>query len=77
MNIVFLDTKTMGNVSNFQLLENLGNYTAYPMSRYEDLTERLKNADILITCKVNIDKKYNYIVYIIVHFKFLFISCLV
>lgn len=56
MNIVFLDIKTMGNVSNFHLIETLGTYTAYPTSRYEDLPERLKNAHILITCKVNIDK---------------------
>lgn len=57
MNIVFLDTKTMGSVSNLYLLKKLGNFTSYPISRYEDVPERLKDADVLITCKVNIDKK--------------------
>ena len=56
MNIIFLDTKTMGKVPNFHLFEKLGNFVSYPVTKSEERLDRLKNADILITCKVNIDK---------------------
>jgi lactate dehydrogenase-like 2-hydroxyacid dehydrogenase len=56
MNIAFLDAKTMGKVSNFHLLEKLGNYVSYQLTKPEERTERLKNIDILITCKVIIDR---------------------
>ena len=57
MNITFLDTKTMGKVPNFHLLEKLGNFIAYPITKPDERIERLKNVDILITCKVIIDKQ--------------------
>ncbi len=56
MNIAFLDANTMGKVSNFHLLEKLGNYISYPLTKPEERLERLKNVDILITCKVIIDR---------------------
>lgn len=57
MNIVFLDAKTMGEVSNLKDLENLGNYTAYPTTLPQQTIERTQSADVIITCKVVIDKK--------------------
>ena len=57
MNIAFLDTKTMGKVPNFHLLEKLGNFVSYATTKPDERTERLKNVDILITCKVIIDRQ--------------------
>jgi glycerate dehydrogenase len=57
MNIVFLDAKTMGEVPNLKNLEKLGNYTSYPITLSHERKERIKEADIIITCKVIIDKE--------------------
>lgn len=57
MKIVFLDVKTMGKVPNFHLLEKLGDFIFYPVTRPEERVERLKNADVVITNKVIIDKE--------------------
>ncbi|HEY4785786.1 MAG TPA: D-2-hydroxyacid dehydrogenase [Bacteroidales bacterium] len=57
MKIVFLDAKTMGKVPNFHLFEKLGDFVFYPTTKTEERLERLKNADIAITCKVVIDKE--------------------
>lgn len=57
INIVFLDVETMGEVPNLKNLENLGNYTSYPLTFPGDRKERTKNAEIIITCKVVIDKE--------------------
>ena len=56
MNIVFLDAKTMGSVSNFHLLESLGDFTAYEITSVEEVYERIKNAEVVITCKVIINR---------------------
>lgn len=56
MKIVFLDAKTMGNVSNFHLFEKLGDFVFYPTTSPDEKLDRLKNAEIVITCKVVIDK---------------------
>lgn len=56
MKIVFLDAKTMGHVPNFHLIEELGTYVYYPTTRPEETIDRLKDAEIAITCKVVIDK---------------------
>jgi lactate dehydrogenase-like 2-hydroxyacid dehydrogenase len=57
MKIVFLDAKTMGKVPNFHLLEKFGDFVFYPVTKPEERIERLKDADIAITCKVVIDRK--------------------
>jgi lactate dehydrogenase-like 2-hydroxyacid dehydrogenase len=57
MNIVFLDAKTMGKVPNFSLLEKLGDFVSYPITKPEERLERLRKADVAITCKVVIDKE--------------------
>jgi lactate dehydrogenase-like 2-hydroxyacid dehydrogenase len=56
MKIVFLDTKTMGNVPNLNILDSLGEVTYYPTSFPQEIVTRLDNADIVITCKTIIDK---------------------
>jgi lactate dehydrogenase-like 2-hydroxyacid dehydrogenase len=56
MKIVFLDAKTMGEVPNFQKLKVLGDFYTYPLTMAEDRIERMKDAVIVITCKVIIDK---------------------
>jgi lactate dehydrogenase-like 2-hydroxyacid dehydrogenase len=56
MNIAFLDTKTMGNVPNLYLLERLGDFIQYSLTKPEERAERLENIDIAITCKVVIDR---------------------
>lgn len=56
MKIVFLDAKTMGHVPNFNLLEKLGDVIFHPTTKPEECIERLKDADVAITCKVVIDQ---------------------
>lgn len=57
MKIVFLDTKTMGNVSNLHLLEQFGEVVYYPLTPAELTAQRTADVDIAITCKVVIDQK--------------------
>ncbi|NJO69750.1 MAG: D-2-hydroxyacid dehydrogenase [Bacteroidetes bacterium] len=57
MNIVFLDAKTMGEVPNLIRLEKLGNYKAYQVTSPDERKQRILGADIIITCKVLIDKE--------------------
>lgn len=56
MKIVFLDTKTMGNLPNLDILNSLGQVTCYPTTLPSETLQKLQNADIAITCKVVIDK---------------------
>lgn len=56
MKIVFLDAKTLGKVPNLHLLEKLGDFVLYQTTKPDERLERLKNADVVITCKVIIDK---------------------
>jgi len=57
MNIVFLDKKTVGEVSNFNLLLKLGNIEVYDHTLPEDVIERASGMDVIITNKVVIDRK--------------------
>lgn len=57
MNIVFLDAQTMGEIPNLKQLDGLGNYTSYPLTLSHQRIERVVEADIVITCKVIIDKE--------------------
>jgi lactate dehydrogenase-like 2-hydroxyacid dehydrogenase len=56
MKIVFLDTRTMGDVSNLDLISSLGEVLFYPVTKASETQERLHGAEIAITCKVIIDK---------------------
>jgi lactate dehydrogenase-like 2-hydroxyacid dehydrogenase len=56
MKIVFLDTRTMGEVSNMDLISSLGEVLFYPVIKASETLERLQGAEIAITCKVIIDK---------------------
>lgn len=54
-NIVLLDGKTMGSF-DFDKLKNLGNFTSYELSTYEEAKERVKDAHVIITNKVVLDE---------------------
>ena len=56
-NIIFLDASTLGDVDNIPLISDLGNYTAFDLTPHETRLERSRDADILITNKVIIDRE--------------------
>ena len=55
MKIVFLDALTLGDV-DFERFKNLGEVEIYDVTPKEKTLERVKNADIVVTNKVVIDK---------------------
>lgn len=57
MNIVFLDTKTIGQVPNLKDLKEFGEVTFYETTSADQTKERIKDADIVITNKVVLDKE--------------------
>jgi lactate dehydrogenase-like 2-hydroxyacid dehydrogenase len=57
MKIVFLDIKTMGHVPNLNILDKLGDLKSFPVTKPEERLERIKDAEVIITCKVVIDKE--------------------
>jgi lactate dehydrogenase-like 2-hydroxyacid dehydrogenase len=57
MKIVFLDDQTMGEVPNLELLRTLGDYSAYPITLPQERKDRIAGVEIIITCKVIIDKE--------------------
>lgn len=57
MKIVFLDTKTMGEVPNLNIFEEFGEVRFYPLTSPAETLNRLKSADIAISCKVVINKQ--------------------
>jgi glycerate dehydrogenase len=56
MKLVFLDTKTMGDIPNLNLLDKFGEVTYYQTTSPEQTLERVREADIIITNKVMVDK---------------------
>lgn len=56
MEIVFLDKKTVGNVSNFNLLQKLGNVETHEHTSPAEVVERSAGKDVIISNKVVIDK---------------------
>ncbi|MDR1592900.1 MAG: D-2-hydroxyacid dehydrogenase [Prevotellaceae bacterium] len=54
MNIVFLDVETIGKDISFEELESLGNFVKYDDTAPENVSDRLKDADIAITNKTRI-----------------------
>lgn len=55
MRLVFLDVKTIGTIPNINLLEQFGEVTYYQTTTPEQTSERIKDADIVITNKVVLD----------------------
>ena len=55
--IVFLDVSTLGDVENISLIKELGSYKGFEYTPFEQRIERSRNADIIITNKVVIDKE--------------------
>ncbi|MCK9305089.1 MAG: D-2-hydroxyacid dehydrogenase [Bacteroidales bacterium] len=56
MKIVFLDAATMGEDISLSSIESLGELVCWPSTPGEDVKERIKEADIVITNKVVITK---------------------
>jgi lactate dehydrogenase-like 2-hydroxyacid dehydrogenase len=56
MRLVFLDTKTIGTIPNMNLLEQFGEVTYYLTTMPEQTAARIKEADIVITNKVILDR---------------------
>lgn len=54
MKIVILDTGTMGEDMEFSSIERLGECTKYHSSSKEEIPQRIKDADIVITNKVHL-----------------------
>lgn len=54
MNIVFLDKKTVGDIGNLNLLHKLGNLSVFDTTAPEQIIERARDAEVVITNKVRI-----------------------
>jgi glycerate dehydrogenase len=57
MKIVFLDTDTLGNVPNLNIFEQFGEFISYPLTLHAERIARMKDADIVITNKVIVDRE--------------------
>lgn len=57
MKIVLLDADTIGQVSNLHHFEKLGEFTVYPNTLPDEITDRVQGYDVIITNKVKIDRK--------------------
>lgn len=58
--IVFLDSGTLFDVPNMGVLSGLGEYTDFRQTKSEEVLERVKDAEIVITSKVKIDRDIIY-----------------
>ena len=56
MNIVFLDAKTIGDDIDLSGFEELGTVTKYSFSTSEQVPERVKDADVIVINKVQINE---------------------
>lgn len=56
MKLVFLDAKTVGDVPNLEDLKKLGDITFYQTTSPDQTEERIKDAEIVITNKVVLDR---------------------
>ncbi len=56
LNIVFLDARTVGEIANFRVLEKQGNLDIYETTAPENVVERSKGKDVIITNKVVFDR---------------------
>lgn len=58
LNIVVLDAKTLGEDNlNWEIFEKLGKLHLYDLSTKEEAKKRVKNADIVLTNKVEMDRE--------------------
>lgn len=57
MKIVFLDTRTLGNVSNVNRFNDFGEVTLYPDTSPEQVLERIQEADVVISNKVRVSRE--------------------
>lgn len=55
INIVFLDAKTVGEVANFRVLEKQGNLKIYENTSPDEVVDRCKDTEVIISNKVNLD----------------------
>ena len=56
MKIVFLDAKSVGEDINLSNYNTLGEFIKYDFTPFEQIAERVKDADVLITNKCQINK---------------------
>ncbi len=57
MKIVFLDAKTLGRDIDLSVFDQFGEVVIYPTTKPEETTARIRDADIIITNKVVVDKQ--------------------
>ena len=57
MQIVFLDKKTIGEVTNFNLLHKLGTVDVYEHTREDDVVSRAVGKQVIITNKVVVNRE--------------------
>jgi glycerate dehydrogenase len=57
LKIVFLDSATIGEDVSLQPISSLGELTTYPSTAPDDIVERIKGYDVVITNKVWVGKK--------------------
>lgn len=55
MNIVFLDAKTIGDDIDLSKFDELGTVTKYSFSTSKEVPERIKDADVIIVNKIQVD----------------------
>ena len=55
--IVFLDSDTIGNDISLEPISQLGELVTYPFTKSEEVFERIKDCDVIITNKVIIGKE--------------------
>ena len=55
-NIVFLDSKTVGEVQNFRILEKLGKLEIFETTADHEIINRSKDKEVIITNKVKLGK---------------------
>lgn len=56
MNIVFLDTKTIGDDISLDIFHSLGTVTTYDFSTPDEVKERTKDADVIVINKIKINE---------------------
>lgn len=56
MKIIFLDARTLGEVSNLSQLAELGEVTLYPDTQPDQVIERIQGAEVVISNKVKVSR---------------------
>ncbi len=58
MKIVFLDSATLGEGISYGKIEEMGSLICYPSTKEEDIIERIKDAEVVISNKVEVRKRH-------------------